>query len=177
MAFPVVPNVPYRYRNNFLEGRVGVWRSYNHLLAVSASGTRRRAHDGVDIYMPLGTPLRAPFDGIVIDPATHWKPWDPARYGIVVVVVSTEATSRGYAALLVHLGKAEVTPGQRVRRGQRVGVLGRSGNADNPGILPHLHFELRSPFLFAVREAGRLRQVDAFDPYPSLRAADPRARR
>jgi hypothetical protein len=45
--------------------------------------------------------------------------------------------------------------GQTVRRGQLVGYVGDSGDAD--GLQPHLHFEVRTP-------TGR-----AIDPYPYLR--------
>jgi hypothetical protein len=47
--------------------------------------------------------------------------------------------------------------GQTVRRGQLVGYVGDSGDAN--GLQPHLHFEIRRP-------AGR-----AIDPYPYLRRA------
>jgi hypothetical protein len=47
--------------------------------------------------------------------------------------------------------------GDRVRRGELVGYVGDSGDAD--GIQPHLHFEVRRP-------SGR-----AIDPYPYLRRA------
>jgi murein DD-endopeptidase MepM/ murein hydrolase activator NlpD len=176
IGFPVAPAVDYRYRDNFLDRRDGVARIYNHVRAARPDGTLQRAHDGVDIYMKLGVRVRAPFSGTIIDPATRWKPWDPERYGVVAVVVSDEPATRGYAALLVHLATLDVAIGDHVRRGQRLGTLGRSGNADNPGIQPHLHFELRAPFRVRVREAGRIRLMDAFDPYPSLRAADPKAR-
>src|SRR3712207_7169058 len=45
-------------------------RNYNHI-AVLDDGTRVRAHDGVDIYVARGTPVRAVFDGVVIDPAVR----------------------------------------------------------------------------------------------------------
>ena len=130
-----------------------------------------RLHDGIDIYAPESEPVLAPFDGVVIDPGTKWTPWEPDRYGLTVVVESYEPTSVGYTAVLVHLDKVWVDIGEHVSRGQVIGVLGRTGNAEN--VQPQLHFELRAPFLIDWSALGEDRQVDAFNPYPSLSAADP----
>ncbi len=172
MAFPLPSSAAYSYVNDFLAPRLGAPHPYNNVRGRAADGTLLRAHDGVDIHVKLGTPVVAPFSGTVIDPATRWKPWDPAMYGRVVVIVSDEPVSAGYAVILVHLSRQLVKPGDHVRRGQRVGFTGNTGNA--AGTPPHLHFELRAPFLLRVRENGVIRMIDAFDPFPSLVAADPR---
>lgn len=172
MAFPFSRRVEYRYADNFLERRDGRARSYNHVRRVLEDGTLERAHDGIDIFVARGTPVLAVFDGIVVDPALRWRPWNPARYGATVVVVSLEPGSTGYAALYSHLDGVNVRPGDRVSRGDTVGVAGDTGNATGSPL--HLHFELRAPFRITVTEAGREREIDAFDPYPSLVAADPK---
>jgi murein DD-endopeptidase MepM/ murein hydrolase activator NlpD len=171
LGFPLAASATYTYRRDFLVPRVGKVYPYNHALSTAPNGTLRRAHDGVDIAVAIGTPVRAPFSGTVIDPATRWKPWDPARFGKVVVIVSDEPTSPGYSVILAHLSKVNVKVGQHVSRGQIVGRTGITGNA--AGTPPHLHFELRAPFLIRVKEAGTIRKIDAFDPYPSLTASDP----
>ncbi len=171
LAFPLPASATYSYRRDFLIPRVGKVYPYNHARSVAANGTLRRAHDGMDIAVALGTGVRAPFSGTVVNPATRWKPWDPARYGKIVVIVSDEPTSPGYSVILAHLSKVSVKVGQHVSRGQVVGKTGKTGNA--AGTPPHLHIELRAPFLIRVKEAGTVRKIDAFDPYPSLAAADP----
>lgn len=172
MRFPLPAGARYSYVNDFLAPRVGVVYPYEHVRGRAANGTLLRAHDGVDVHVATGTPVLAPFSGTIVDPATRWKPWDRSRYGLVAVVVSDEAVSRGYAVLLVHLSRLAVRPGQHVVRGQWLGLTGRTGNAaDTPA---HLHVELRAPFLLIVHERGVVRRIDAFDPYPSLVAADPR---
>jgi murein DD-endopeptidase MepM/ murein hydrolase activator NlpD len=118
-----------------------------------------------------GTPVLAPFSGTVVDPATRWKPWDPGRYGTVVIIESDEPTSPGYLVVLAHLTKASVAIGDRVDRGQLVGRTGQTGNA--AGTKPHLHLELRAPFLIRYGYAGVIRRLDVFDAEPSVRAADP----
>jgi len=172
ISFPIAPSVKYRYKDDFLIPRVGVTHRYNHARGVSASGRLLRAHDGIDIRVDLRTRLLATFSGTVIDPATRWKPWDPERYGNVVVIVSDEPSSVGYAALYAHLSSSRVEVGDHVERGQVIGRVGTTGNA--AGLRPHVHFELRAPFRIPVREGGRIRRIDAFGPYPSLVAADPK---
>ena len=46
--------------------------------------------------------------------------------------------------------------------------------ADDESVRTHLHFELRAPFLLDWSPLGEARTIDAFNPYPSLMAADPK---
>lgn len=170
IGFPVRQSTAYRYRDNWADLRVGSAEHYNHAHS-RHRGELRRAHDGIDIYARRGEPVLAPFAGLVIDPSQRYEPWHSERYGLTVVIVSEEPLSEGYAALLSHLGRLWVEPGQQVRRGEVLGTVGSTGNAE--GGRPHLHFELRAPFVLTWRQAGDERLVDAFNPYPSLVAADP----
>ncbi len=171
--FPLRPDSRYQYRDNFLDVREGSPDDYNHA-RVNGDGTATRLHDGTDIYAAVGEPLIAPFSGSVVDPKSRWQPWEPTRYGNTVVIVSDEPTSAGYVALFVHLGEVWVDPGVHVTRGQVVGTVGRTGNAELQSVRAHLHFELRAPFLLDWSALGEDRAVDAFNPYPSLVAADPK---
>jgi murein DD-endopeptidase MepM/ murein hydrolase activator NlpD len=171
IEFPLRSDTDYHYRDNYLEKRDGPPDPYNHA-RVGPDGQLIRLHDGIDIYAPEGEPVLAPFDGTIIDPATKWQPWHPDRYGLTVVVQSDEPTSDGYYAVMVHLAKVWVNVGQHVTRGQVIGALGRTGDAQN--VAPQLHFELRAPFLIDWSAVGEDREVDAFNPYPSLLAADPK---
>jgi murein DD-endopeptidase MepM/ murein hydrolase activator NlpD len=171
IAFPLQPTTRYRYRDNWGQLRPGKPETYNHLHS-RRNGEARRAHDGIDIYARAGSPIVAPFAGTVVDPATRWQPWRRERYGRTVVIVSSEPRSEGYAAVLAHLERVFVAPGTVVRRGEVVGLAGNTGNAESSRT--HLHFELRAPFLLAWPELGAERQVDAFNPYPSLLRADPK---
>lgn len=173
IGFPLRPDSRYRYRDNFLEAREGSPDDYNHA-RTHDDGTATRLHDGTDIYAQQGEPLISPFDGMVIDARTRWQPWEPARYGNTVVIVSDEPSSVGYVALFVHMDEVWVEPGTHVTRGQVVGTVGRTGNAEMQSVNTHLHFELRAPFLLDWSALGENRAVDAFNPYPSLVAADPK---
>ena len=174
IGFPLRGDSTYHYRDNWLEPRAGPPNSYNHA-KVNAKGELVRLHDGIDIYAPEGVPVLAPFDGTIIDPATRWSPWEPDRYGLTVVVESDEPGTAGYMAVLVHLDLDWVDLGQHVTRGQVVGVLGKTGNAEE--VAPQLHFELRAPFLIDWTTVGEDRQVDAFNPFQSLQAVDPHIRK
>lgn len=170
IGFPLARTAAYHYRNNFLEGRDGQPEPYNHWFS-KYRGIIRRAHDGIDIYARKGQPILAPVSGTIIDPATRWEPWRPDRYGRTVAIISDEPTSVGYAVLMAHMDTISVKPGSHVERGQKVGTVGNTGNAD--GGPTHIHFELRAPFTFRVKELGTWRQIDAFNAFPSLRRADP----
>lgn len=173
IGFPLRPDSRYQYRDNFLEIRDGAPDDYNHARA-HEDGSATRLHDGTDIYAAHGQPLIAPFDGMVIEARTRWQPWEPARYGNTVVIVSDEPISVGYLALFVHMDEVWVDPGTHVTRGQVVGTVGSTGNAETQSVRPHLHFELRAPFLLDWSPLGEDRAVDAFNPYPSLVGADPK---
>ncbi len=172
MGWPFAPSVKVTFGPGFGVYRVGPLEPFNMISGVSKSGALLRGHDGIDLQVPVGTPVLAPFSGLVIDPATRWVPWDPARYGKVVAIVSDEPTSPGYTVILVHLSVVGVPVGSHVTRGQAVGLTGITGDA--AGTIPHLHLELRAPFLIRYRVHGVIRRVDAFDPRPSLLAAEPK---
>ena len=171
IGFPLRRQTRYHYRDNYHDGRDGPPTDYNHA-RFDRDGELIRLHDGIDIYAHEGEPVVAPFTGVVIDPAERWAPWEPERYGRTVAILSREPASSGYVAILVHLDQHWVEIGQQIARGQVVGVLGATGNAE--GGDPHLHFELRAPFLIDWSPVGEERLVDAFNPFPSLRRADPR---
>jgi murein DD-endopeptidase MepM/ murein hydrolase activator NlpD len=172
MGWPFAPSVKVKYGPGFGVYRVGPLEPFNMISGVSKSGALLRGHDGIDLQVPVGTPVLAPFNGTVIDPRLHWKPWDPTRYGKVVAIQSDEPTSAGYTVILVHLSLIGAPIGVHVTRGQVVGLTGITGDA--AGTIPHLHLELRAPFLIRYVVKGVVRRVDSFDPKPSLLAVDPR---
>jgi murein DD-endopeptidase MepM/ murein hydrolase activator NlpD len=174
IAFPLPATAQHHVQAAWREFRLGIVYPYNQISGVAKNGTLQRAHDGVDLTAKIGTPVLAPFAGTIVNPAALWKPWDPERYGNVVVVRSSEAASKGYYAILVHLSAKSVKVGDRVTRGQVIGKTGITGNAE--ATVPHLHFELRTPFQIEFHYAGVRRLLDNFDPLPSLKAADPNLR-
>ncbi len=93
-------------------------------------GPRGRSfHDGIDIGAPPGTVVRASRDGDVIYS-------DALRgYGNVVILQHLG----GYATVYAHNEENLVDAGAKVRQGQPVAKVGRSGRTSGP----NLHFEIR----------------------------------
>jgi murein DD-endopeptidase MepM/ murein hydrolase activator NlpD len=92
-----------------------------------------RTHEGIDIVAPCGAGLRAVSSGRV-----RRRGYDPVLYGNFVLIHGAgERRSYFYA----HLRRpAPVHPGQRLFAGERIGAVGRTGNARTVGC--HLHFEV-----------------------------------
>ena len=103
-------------------------------------------HEGIDISGDFGTPVLATAQGKV----------KMARYyGSFGLVVEIEHDN-GMTTLFAHLAKAYVKPGEEVRRGQKIGLMGNTGMSTGP----HLHYEVRindqpvNPKPYLVRRAG-----------------------
>ncbi len=88
-----------------------------------------RWHAGIDLAAPKGTPVVATAAGTVTLAGRS------GRYGKTVVIDH----GNGYETRYAHLSTLLVSQGEAVRRGQRVGRVGKSGNATGP----HLHYEVR----------------------------------
>lgn len=72
------------------------------------------------------------------------------NWGFIVIVEHRLPGSEGYACSLYgHLAPSiTVTPGELVRKGQRLGAVGRSHTWENGGYVAHLHFGIhRGPYL------------------------------
>ena len=91
-----------------------------------------RTHRGIDLAAPLGSPVRAARSGVVVTTGTHRG---LGRY--------VELEHRGgLHSLYAHLQTIEVDVGRRVRQGDRLGTVGKTGNARSRLITPHVHFEM-----------------------------------
>ena len=108
----------------------------NHTFGMVRNGGTR-AHQGWDFYAEPGTPCFAIADGTIA------MIYESEAYGLVVVC-SFQHDGRTLYAAYCHLSKAEVKQGIVVRKGQRIGLTGNSGNAVSMrGLDQHLHFEIR----------------------------------
>jgi murein DD-endopeptidase MepM/ murein hydrolase activator NlpD len=87
-------------------------------------------HDGVDIGAPTGAVVRAAADGLVVYSDNTLK-----GYGNAVIVLHPN----GWTTLYAHNSRNTVQPGWRVKRAERIALVGSTGLAWGP----HLHFELR----------------------------------
>lgn len=88
-----------------------------------------RMHKGIDIAGPVGTPIVAAADGIVISAG-----WNAGGYGNVVRIRHFDGTITLYA----HNSKILVRRGDYVTQGQQIAKMGSTGFSTGP----HLHFEI-----------------------------------
>jgi murein DD-endopeptidase MepM/ murein hydrolase activator NlpD len=88
-------------------------------------------HSGLDIARPTGTTVLAPADGVVILAADH-----PFTLEGNLLMIDH---GMGLNTAFLHLSKITVRVGERVRRGQPVGLVGMTGRASGP----HLHWGMK----------------------------------
>jgi murein DD-endopeptidase MepM/ murein hydrolase activator NlpD len=92
-----------------------------------------RTHEGFDVTAACGTKLVSARAGTVLK-----RSYDPVLDGNFVVI---HARGMGRNYLYAHLRRpAVVREGEFVRTGQRIGGVGKTGNARTVGC--HLHFEM-----------------------------------
>lgn len=108
------------------------WKAY----VTSEFGTRTdpitgelKSHDGLDVGIPIGTPLNAINDGTVI--STNMG----SGYGTSVLIDHGNGIVSGYA----HCSELLVYEGQAIKKGQVIALSGNSGRSTGP----HLHLEVR----------------------------------
>lgn len=94
-----------------------------------SGNTGGEAHPGLDIAIPIGSPVRAAGGGTVLEAGT-----DP-EYGTYVLVQHPGALQSMYG----HLSRLTVRPGTPVNAGDVLGLSGNTGRSS----APHLHFEIR----------------------------------
>lgn len=108
-----------------LDGKAEVSSEFG--LRINPFGGRSyEMHDGIDFKGPVGKPVLATADGVVV------KAEYSGGYGKHVRVDH----GYNYETLYAHLSEIEVRIGDRVRRGDVLGSLGNTGRSSGP----HLHY-------------------------------------
>ncbi len=90
---------------------------------------RAKMHTGLDFTAPEGTPVQATGDAVVEEITT-----DQSGYGTHIVLNH----GYGYRTLYGHLSKTIVKQGQKIKRGEVIGLVGSTGTSTGP----HLHYEV-----------------------------------
>lgn len=119
----------------------------------------QRRHEAIDILAPGGTPVVAVDDGRITK-LFHSKPG-----GLTIYQYDPSGRLAYYYAHLERYAEG-LREGQDVRRGQVIGYVGVSGNADPNA--PHLHFAV-----FRLGTPPRWWEGEAVNPYPALSRAQP----
>lgn len=112
----------------------------------------KRFHEGLDVTTYCGDTVWAAHAGTVLAAGRRFGPYmgfnEPlddfyrrldkkGRMGDLPIVVVID-DGNGYRSAYVHLKETSVRPGQRVKAGQTIGLMGDTGNANGC----HLHYEL-----------------------------------
>nr|WP_244970593.1 M23 family metallopeptidase [Novosphingobium aerophilum] len=107
-------------------------------------------HAGVDFGAAWGSPIVATADGVVSYAGYH------GGHGMYVRLEHGGSLGTGYG----HMSRIMVWPGQRVRAGEVIGLVGSSGLSTGP----HLHYEMyrdgQTVDPLGTRFAAVTRQVD-----------------
>ncbi|MFH1645206.1 MAG: M23 family metallopeptidase [Candidatus Omnitrophota bacterium] len=143
LIFPASPHI-FRYLINIKEPSFICPLSYEDEIPIRSDaygkgyfGARRsggkRRHKGLDIAGDIGDSIYASKSGIVEVGNV------PKGLGNYVKIQHID----GYNTLYGHMSSFCVEKDLWVWQGQKIGEVGRTGNADNPRIKPHVHFEIR----------------------------------
>lgn len=129
-----------------VDGPLDSWEQVTSLLRDG------RKHKGVDFKTPVGTPVKAPFDGAITR-----RNWNFKGNGNCLEI--EESGGQGRTAMLLHLSELPKTVkvGDHVKKGQ---ALARSGNTGH-SFAPHLHYQLMKGD----------RVIDPFESHKTTRSA------
>ena len=86
-------------------------------------------HEGIDFTAAVGTPIYSTGDGVVSE-----AEYNSGGYGNKITI------NHGYSyeTVYAHLSKIKVKVGQRIKRGEIIGLMGNTGKST----APHLHYEV-----------------------------------
>ena len=87
------------------------------------NGKPRRPHYGIDFHAPEGTPVKAMMDGIV-------SLSEKNMYFTGGTIIFDHG--HGISTLYMHMKQIKVKVGQKVKKGEIVGTLGKTGRATGP---------------------------------------------
>jgi len=87
-------------------------------------------HPGIDVGVPIGSPVYATNDGVVIEAG-----WNSGGYGNWVRINN----GNGIETVFGHMSEVDVHAGQMVAKGDLLGKSGDTGFSTGP----HLHYEVR----------------------------------
>lgn len=159
-------NLASRQKNIFVLGDVNVLPSVWPVNGRLAGGYGRRSdplsgegemHKGVDIVAPIGTPVHAAADGVIVQ--AGWN----GGYGRSVIIDH----GHSYRTLYGHLSRLDVMEGQEIRQGETLGAVGTTGHSTGA----HLHYEVHigatpvNPYRFLAK-ASTVRTASVHSEFP-----------
>lgn len=92
------------------------------------TGKQNAFHNGLDLAVPLNTPIKSPMPGVVFSISTV------GDGGNQIILKHDNGYKTGYA----HLNKILVKKGDKIKQGDVIGLSGNTGKSTGP----HLHLTL-----------------------------------
>ena len=131
-------NIPkgYKHEKIFVWPLKGLITSHFGRRANPFMRNRTSYHKGIDIGAKLGHPFKASSGGVVI------RAKRMGGYGNCIFILH----SNEFISVYAHNKKNLVKKGQIVKKGDVIGLVGRTGSATGP----HLHFEIRKKLKKAI---------------------------
>jgi murein DD-endopeptidase MepM/ murein hydrolase activator NlpD len=113
-----------------LSGNGFLWPVRGRIASAFGSKPNGTRNDGINIRAPVGTPVLAAENGVVV-----YASDEIPGYGRMLLI----SHANGFLTAYAHNSKLLVDVGDHVDRGQRIAAVGSTGNVTSP----QLHFEIR----------------------------------
>jgi murein DD-endopeptidase MepM/ murein hydrolase activator NlpD len=107
-----------------------MWPVNGKVISVYGAKVGGQHNDGINIAAPLGTPVRAADNGVVVYAGNELR-----GFGNLLLVRHAD----GWVSAYAHCDALLVKRGEQVKRGQVIARVGQTGAVGSP----QLHFELR----------------------------------
>lgn len=108
-----------------------IWPVKNAVVFKTFDTRPQTLYEGIALGAPLGTPVFSAAPGEVI-----YVGDDEARYGKIVIIHHEDP----FVTIYAHLNQIEVKKGQKVKQGETIGTLGKTGQVDSPRV----YFQVRN---------------------------------
>lgn len=122
-----------------------IYRGDDYLVDTNEGPEWRTCHIGLDIFMPAGSPVYAPFDGIVHDFRFNDAPYD---FGPLIILAHNPEPGIHFYTLYGHLSLDSLDgleKGRPVAKGEAFAALGNF--PENGNWPPHLHLQIMADLL------------------------------
>ena len=125
-----VKKKPPILKKNFNKKSMFIWPVKGELISEYGKSNDGFFNDGININSKLNQEVSASNEGVII-----YSGNEIPGYGNLILIKHSQNWITAYA----HLGKVSVEKGEKVKKGQIIGLVGKTGNVRKP----QLHFEIR----------------------------------